>query len=239
MAQISKISSLSYATISNNLSKLDKNGYVIKEGGQYIITNVGRIRLSNFLELNQTLNTIENSKDILYNHNIGMFSKEDMLNFNNLIDSKIETTDNENVYKLDEIKENILRDAEFLNFIMPYVHPLYIELINDLFESKVPIHLVLYQKAFNILSDDLGRNLIKEKLRSGQLKVTTRKDINFELIVTDKSMSLSLFRNEGVLDQNRLLLSNSINAVDWGLNVFNNFIENKNIKGYYNLPILV
>lgn len=225
MSQIKDVSSLPYPTISNNLSKLEEKGYLIKEEGKFFLENIGRIRLTNFMELYQTLNAIEISSEIFYKHDISMLTEKDMLNINKLENSFVETINNENVYNLESIKDEILLNADFLKFIMPLFHSGYLEIINKLLKNNIDIHLILPQDAFNAMSLKMNKKLIKEKLHCGQLKLSTRENINLELIVTGSAMSLTLFTDEGLLDQNRLLISHDINSVDWGLKTFENFTK--------------
>ena len=61
----------------------------------------------------------------------------------------------------------------------------------------------------------------KTAIKNGRLKVYIfKKDLSLYLTLCDETMSLGLFKNDGSFDQNRILVSEKENSLNWANELF-------------------
>ena len=74
---------------------------------------------------------------------------------------------------------------------------------------------------------DIGRDVVKKGLADGNFSLKyLEEDIKIALAISNKFVSVGLFKMDGTYDQNRLLLSDKQKAIDWGLNLFKSYDDN-------------
>ncbi len=222
MSEINAQTDINYSAISNNIRYLELNGYVFRNNKTYYLSNAIRNYLHNLYELEDVINFIDDFFYFFHNHSIYGIPINSFFTINQLKNSQLIENDGLNIYKSYEVIENAVKRAKFVRGILPF-----------------------YQDNINLTIKKLSkRNRMINLLIPSDLKVnfnrtfnTNKHNINFEyfngqeiphffLMYTDKVMILGLFKNDGVYDQNRLLVSRSMNAVLWSRTLFLDFKKN-------------
>ncbi|WP_295621603.1 transcriptional regulator FilR1 domain-containing protein [uncultured Methanobrevibacter sp.] len=71
---------------------------------------------------------------------------------------------------------------------------------------------------------DIGKDVVKKGLDDGNFSLKyLDENIKIALAISNKFVSVGLFKTDGTYDQNRLLLSNKEKAIAWGLNLFKSY----------------
>ena len=111
--------------------------------------------------------------------------------------------------------------------IFPYMHPEYPKLIRRLILKGVKVELLVSKGILESFVRDIGRDVVKKGLADGNFSLKyLEEDIKIALAISNKFVSVGLFKMDGTYDQNRLLLSDKQKAIDWGLNLFKSYDDN-------------
>ena len=107
------------------------------------------------------------------------------------------------------------------------MHPEYPKLIRRLILKGVKVELLVSKGILESFVRDIGRDVVKKGLADGNFSLKyLEEDIKIALAISNKFVSVGLFKMDGTYDQNRLLLSDKQKAIDWGLNLFKSYDDN-------------
>jgi len=113
MKEINKETSLSYSSISTNIGKLEKEGYVFRENSNYYLSNEIRLYLINLLDFNDSLLlVINNFFDFFLYHNINNLNLHSIEDLYLLKNAKLIENDGYDVYKTYNTIKNIIINGE-------------------------------------------------------------------------------------------------------------------------------
>ena len=99
--------------------------------------------------------------------------------------------------------------------IFPYLHPDYPVIIEQVLKKGGNVELIVNDAIFEILISNIDSDIKKTSTKNGCLKVhRLRNNLNLYLVISDKNTNLGLFKSDGSFDQNRLLTSESQQAID-------------------------
>ena len=131
------------------------------------------------------------------------------------------------IYKTHKEFKRVFKDSRHLKVIFPYMHPEYPKLIRRLILKGVKVELLVSKGILESFVRDIGRDVVKKGLADGNFSLKyLEEDIKIALAISNKFVSVGLFKMDGTYDQNRLLLSDKQKAIDWGLNLFKSYDDN-------------
>jgi predicted transcriptional regulator len=71
---------------------------------------------------------------------------------------------------------------------------------------------------------DIGKDVVRKGLTEGNFSLKyLDEDIKIALAISNKFVSVGLFKKDGTYDQNRLLLSDRKKAISWALDLFKSY----------------
>ena len=109
-----------------------------------------------------------------------------------------------------------LNNAAYVKGILPNTFSTMDEKLNELVSKNKNVEL--------LISDEIYDNFCKNMDLKPNLKVNSFKNkSNFSLLITDEVIMLSLFRLDGIFDQNRLLISKTEGGKKWANILFEEF----------------
>lgn len=224
---INKNSLLSYSSVSSNVHKLCKEGYVEKIHNSFRLTNLGFIYITILMDFHDVAITIKNFSDFWLDHDISSLSAEDLKKLSSLEGSELIKCNYTDIYKTHKEFKRIFKDSKHLRVIFPYMHPEYPKLIRRLILKGVNVELVVSKGILNSFVKAIGNDVVKKGLSEGNFSLKyLDEDIKVALAISHKFVSIGLFKNDGTYDQNRLLLSEKEKAIIWGLKLFNSYSDN-------------
>ena len=107
------------------------------------------------------------------------------------------------------------------------MHPEYPKLIRRLILKGVKVELIVSEGILNSFVKDIGKDVVKKGLAEGNFSLKyLDEDIKIALAISNRFVSVGLFKTDGTYDQNRLLLSDKEKAIVWGLNLFKSYDDN-------------
>jgi len=116
-----------------------------------------------------------------------------------------------------------MQESKTVKAIFPYLHPEYPKLIENVLKNKGTVELIIPQSIFKELIFRINGKTRRKAIKKGKLRVYNFKEnLNLYLTICDRNIGLSLFKNDGSFDQNRILISNDIKSYKWAQKVFDN-----------------
>ena len=130
------------------------------------------------------------------------------------------------IYRTHNTIKNHLNQTATIKAIFPYLHPDYLELIENTLKNGGNVDLIINRELLKEILININKNLRKESVKNQNLKIFSHKhEINLYLAICDTTMNLGLFKNDGSFDQNRILTSNNLKAIKWADDLFENMKE--------------
>jgi len=204
---------LIYSSVLGNMHDLEVEGFIYRESNRYYLTNSMKVIIEDILEFVMLMDIINNFFNILDNHIVDIIPTNSVMEFYLLGKAVLIESDDIDVYKTLNFIENSLRNAECVRCILPVYYENFNHALNMLVEDKKFVEVLVSRDVLPIF----------EKNSKIMRLSAFERDDNFLLIVTDKSMMLGLFSEDGYFDQNRLLTSKNEDSLKWANNLYENF----------------
>ncbi len=219
--EIVKKTNITYSSVSSNLNKLEFNKHVIKDNKTYELTPMTKIYINHLIEFKKSMDIIKNFNNFWNKHNIDYINNESIENINDLYESKLIETNPTDIYKTHNTVKNQLIDSKSLKAILPYVHPEYPKLLEQILINDGNIELILNKTIYKGLLGNIDKKTKHDSIKKGNLNVhILNKDLNIYLAICDDTMNLGLFKNDGSYDQNRILSSKNKKSLNWANELF-------------------
>lgn len=216
MKEINSDTGLSYSSISSNIHNLELGGYVFREFNKYHLSNIMYIYFENILDFKKTIITLNKLRLFFNNHCVNELPKNAILNLFLLKNSYLLESDEINIYKTRNFILDSLDNATYVKGILPNTFSTLGEKLNELVSKNKDVEL--------LISDEIYSNFCQNIDLKPNLKVNSFKNkSNFSLLITDEVIMLSLFRLDGIFDQNRLLISKTEGGKKWANILFEEF----------------
>lgn len=216
MKEINSDTGLSYSSISSNIHNLELGGYVFREFNKYHLSNIMYIYFENILDFKKTIITLNKLRLFFNNHCVNELPKNAILNLFLLKNSYLLESDEINIYKTRNFILDSLDNATYVKGILPNTFSTMGEKLNELVSKNKDVEL--------LISDEIYSNFCQNIDLKSNLKVNSFKNkSNFSLLITDEVIMLSLFRLDGIFDQNRLLISKTEGGKKWANILFEEF----------------
>jgi len=220
MTEIHKIANLTYSSISINIKKLEERGYITQKSGKYQINNLIKMKLQDIVDFNDSINVLKEYYSFWFNHNTESIDIESLNSISQLKTSKIIESDPSDIYKTHNYFKDLLKESKYVKSIFPFIHPEYHRIFEDLMKKKVNIEFLLLRSISNSFIKSMDRNLTKTALKEKKLEIKSLDNVEFALTVANNFVSFGLFKVDNSFDQNKILISFTKEAIDWGNKTF-------------------
>lgn len=217
MKDLNSTTNLSYSSISSNMHHLELKGHVYRHLNKYHLSNDTRMKIEQIVELNEIIKLLNEFFNILDCHLVNMIPNQSIAELYLLGNARIMESDGIDVYKMYNYMEDVLSNASDAKCVLPFYYENFNERLNNLVESDKEVEVMIPDVLFDVFEE-------RSKIRNIS---TFDGECNFLLIVTDDTMILGLFKEDGYFDQNRLLTSKNEDSIKWANNLFENF-KNEN-----------
>lgn len=218
ITEISTITGISYSTVSTNITKLEENEFIKKEEqNKFYITPLTAMYLENIREFEKSIKIINKFKELWNQHIISDFNENALITLSKLSNSKIIKSTPTDIFKTHNIIKNKILKSKNLKIIIPYLHPEYPLIIENILKNDGKIEIITNKDILdNMLYNINGKLRTEEKFKS----YPKNKPISIFLTICDSYMSLGLFKEDGTFDQNKILVSENKKAIKWANELF-------------------
>lgn len=215
MKEINEITKINYGSLSYNLKTLVTEDYVLYDNNSYFLSCSCEIYIKSLKLFKETITILKNLHQLFDGHKIKNISQKEFFNMVPLKDCEIIESGGVKVGMIRKLIKDTVKDADKIKAILPVSFPE----LTDEFEKSIceeKIMDLLFFKEINCFENDEINSYI-QKLNYFS------NDYNFLLIITDELFLFGLYKKEGVFDQNRLLVGDSDDGLEWANNLFNDF----------------
>ena len=217
---------MAYSSVSNNLNKMEYKNHVTKENRIYELTPMTKLYFDQLIEFKKSVDVVKNFDKFWDKHNLTYLNDESINNITELYESELIETNPIDIYKTHNKVKNQLETSKSVKGILPYIHPDYPRLFENILRNDGSVELVIQKDVYKTMSTQIDTKLRQRSVRKGNLKIhILNENIDIYLLICDKKMNLGLFKNDGSYDQNRILNSNTDESLHWAENLFETIKE--------------
>ena len=217
-------SNLTYSSISNNIRKLEERGYVVKKYGEYQLNNLIKMKLQDIIDFNDSINVINEYSNFWPYHKTESIDNNSLKKISQLKGSKIIESNPTDIYKTHNYFKDLLKESKDVKSIFPFIHPEYSTIFEKLIENGSNIELLFPKSISTSFIRLMDPYLVKTALNEGKLKIKSLdNEIKFALTVANNFISFGLFKEDNSYDQNKILVSKTKKAIDWGNKTFESY----------------
>ena len=212
---------IAYSSVSNNMNKMEYKNHVTKENRVYTMTPMTKLYFNQLMEFKKSVDVIKNFNSLWYNHDINNINNELIENITELYESELIETDPIDIYKTHNNIRAQLENSKNVKGILPYIHPDYPKLIENIMRNNGKIELIMGKDIYKGLISQIDKDLKNRCIKNSSLKIHILKEnLDIYLLICDESMNLGLFKIDGSYDQNRILNSNTPKSIKWANDLF-------------------
>ncbi|MCL2115588.1 MAG: DUF1724 domain-containing protein [Methanobrevibacter sp.] len=214
---------LTYSSISNNIGKLEERGYITESRGKFRLNNIMKVKIKDIIDLNKSIYVINEYSNFWTDHNTESINIESLKQISQLKGSKIIESKPTDIYKTHNYLKNLLKQSKNVKSIFPFIHPEYYTIFENLIKNKANIEFLLIKSIVNSFIKSMDSNLTKIALNEGKLEIKSLNNVEFALTVANNFVSFGLFKVDNSYDQNKILISSTPEAIDWGNKTFETY----------------
>ena len=118
-----KETEITYSSISNNISKLEKNDLITKVQNKYHITPMTEIYLKTLMDFKTSMDLVNDFDTFWNKHNLNQLSMNSIKCISDLKDSQLVETTPLDIYKTHDTIKNQITGSRNIRAIFPYLPP--------------------------------------------------------------------------------------------------------------------
>lgn len=222
--QIEELTSYSYSSILDNINKLEQRKFIYSIDDKFYLYNKTRLKLTNILYFNKSAIFLRDNADFL-NQSLLDIDSETIKDLSSLEGSKIIESNNVDLFRATETFQRSLMGFKFLKGIFPYFHPNHDDIISYWIDNDCTVELILPDEVSEAVKDFIRDYVPKSpevKNRCVKLKPNDS-NIKLAFTVSDKCFVLALYTKAGQFNQNSVLVSTNLEAINFGLKLFEEY----------------
>jgi predicted transcriptional regulator len=204
---------------------LEDEGLIIKDGRQYILTDLGRLVVAHLEPFEKTLTVIDQQKRFWQEHDIGALPPDFFTRIGEIQNPQILEAGLEDSFEPHNQFLEMILQSKTVAGLSPIVHPIYPRFFHSLAKQGREVNLILTKSAFNKIKKEYYDMLI-DGLQYGNAHLSIyEQNVRFAYIVTDIYFSMALFMKNGIFDSTRDIVSNHPSAIKFGEDLFSHYLQ--------------
>jgi predicted transcriptional regulator len=204
---------------------LESQMLVEQRNYEYILTPLGRVLSDRIIDFVSTIGAIRKHKDFWASHDLTGIPPQFLSSVGKLVNSEIIFDTSEDVIHVYTLYLKIVKEASQIYGVSAVMSPGLAESLSARALEGIPVELVVNSDAAHILSQEPYLTPIKDLLNCPNFKIwVTKVPLKVGLTVTDKCISLGMFKKDGKMyDSSTDLFSVDADAIRWGEELFRYF----------------
>ena len=193
---------------------------------EYLLTPLGHVLSDKITDFVTTLGSIRKHKDFWGSHELTGIPAYSLSEIGKLVSSEIIFDTTEDVIHVYSLYLKIVKEASYIKGASAVMSPGLAESLSERVVAGIPVELVISADAADVLGQEPYQEAIKNLMNFPNFKVwVTRIPLKVGLTITDKCISLGLYKKDGKLyDSSSDLFSVDPVAIRWGEDLFSYFI---------------
>jgi len=224
---LKKLTGMQTSTILHGINELEKQDLVLKEGDNFLLSEIGRIMALKLIDMIKTSVSLKKFRKLWINHEIDHIPQELLREIGNLSNSQLIESNNTDVFKTHGTHINIISESKEIKGVSPIFYPNYVKTFKVVTNKDVNVELILTKRILqktieSLISTDL--NDFKTLVTENKLKIwELEEEVKVAFTVTDKFMMLGLFSVKEMYDSTKLLVSDDEDSIAWGNKLFEHY----------------
>lgn len=210
------------ANVIPRIKDLVKMELVMKEGGDYHLTSTGLIIAKKLKMMDRLEEIIEKNGKFLNGHDLIPLGKL-IDDIDELGDFEIISNVMENITATHDQTYNNLSKAKYIVGISPVLTQSYPETYLAIAQQGIPVSLIVTRNVYKRIESEYSL-FLTSYLGCDNAKMYVIDDVKFALVVTNDFLSLYLYGKNGTLDIMNCLQSFDESAVNWGTELFQEYL---------------
>jgi predicted transcriptional regulator len=189
---------------------------------EYSLTPLGRIIAGRVAGFVMIMGGISRHKEFWISHDLTGLPEEFLGRIGDLHEAEVKWDNQADIMSVYSNYLKILREGTYVHGISSVMSPGIAELLIERILADVPVELVISEDSIPLLSKDPYSTFLQKVGGRSNFKVWATKDsLRVGITVTDKHLSLGLFKSDGKLyDSSSDLFSSDKKALEWGEGLF-------------------
>ncbi|MCK9151929.1 helix-turn-helix transcriptional regulator [Methanobacterium alcaliphilum] len=219
LSYLRKELNFSSSTILHAIYLLEDKKLVLKDSGQYYLSQTGELFALKLLSLMKSFSSWNKMECLFLNHEIQVIPSELLEEIGYLEDAYILESDTQNLIGPYDIISKKIQSSKTVNFVSSVYYPFYMDILK---KSDITGNIIVTRDILDIIfnessNQDLNRSNISLWEIGDNLKLS--------LALADEFMAMGLFLDNGVYDSDRFLISEGHGALNWGKRLFNYYLK--------------
>lgn len=226
LAQLREVTGSTSQAIIPKIRILESAGYITMVDYDYCLTPVGRIVASRIRDHVVTIGILRRHQEFFAGHSLDGIPAPLLMDLGSLYESEVISDTNAEIFTVFFNFVRMVNEASHICILSPISSPAHTEAVAKRISEGVPVEMVIDE----LLAQQLFRPGYIEKVgpaikEAKNLSIlVTHQRIPVGLTVTDRCISLGLFRSDGItFDTTTDLFSRDPDAVAWGRRLFDLF----------------
>jgi predicted transcriptional regulator len=225
LAQLREVTGSSSQALIPKIRGLESQMLIEQINYMYTLTPLGQVLTFRIMDFYSTLGSIRKHKDFWATHDLTGIPHEFLLDIGSLYDSDIIVDTTEDVIHVYTLYLKIVKEANYIYGASSVMSPGLAESLSSRILEGTQVELIVSNEAADKLREEPYVTSIGQLLSYPNFKILVAQvPFRIGLTVTDKCISLGLFKKEGKMyDVGSDLYSVNPKAIKWGENLFQFF----------------
>jgi predicted transcriptional regulator len=213
------------STILHSVKDMIDDGLIAKTTNGYALTNIGKIQAIILNDLISCIVALDQHKDFWQSHDISGIPTELQKKIGMLTESEVFKADSISILKTQEFYLSEINKAKYIYGVSPIQGPGYAEAMASAVARGGQVNLILTNKILDIVIEE-NREALNGLLASDGFHLySIEEDLTIAFTVTDRILSLGLFRLDGGYDISSDLNCTGEQALIWGKELFDYYLN--------------
>ena len=212
------------STILHSVKDMIDDGIVAKTSKGYELTNIGKIQAILLNDLISCIVALDQNKDFWQSHDISGIPIELQKKIGMLTESEVFRSDSLSILKTQEFYLSEINKAKYIYGVSPIHGPGYAQAMASAVARGSQVYLILTNKILDMVVKE-NREALTSLLTSEEFHLySIENDLTVAFTVTDRILSLGLFRQDGGYDVSSDLNCRGEQALLWGKELFDYYL---------------
>jgi len=227
LAKLREVTGSTSQALLPKIRILESNKLIESVEHEYRLTPLGKIVASRVADSVMTMGTVLEHKEFWKSHYMEAIPQPLLESIGSLYDSKIVSDTNVEIFNVYHHFLDMIKKADHIYGITAIMSSGHADILGERIQEGIPVKLIVTKSVIEELRQQPYIEQIHQlqKLPNFQVFMVDN-DINLGFTVTDKCLSLGLYKSDGVTyDTTTDLFSYDENAIKWGENLFEYYLH--------------
>jgi len=214
---------------------LESLALVEAEGYEYRLTALGQVVAAEVGTYVTLMGGIGSHQQFWVTHDLSGLPPKFLARIGDLQRSEVQLDTTVDMFSVYTHYLTILKEAAYIHGISSVTSPGLAQFLTDKVREGIPVELVVNEETIGILKEEPYVSNLRELAGSSNFKIwVTKESLRVGLTVTDRNLSLGLFKKDSNLyDSSSDLFSADPGAVSWGEELFIYFRKRASLMDIY------